>query len=399
MIKSLRLGSARAAVALAFLSVLSLAAPALGAGSMPIIAYMGPVVESMTLADYKTMSQCGFTHTINIYNNVGKAKSDMTLANNAGLKVFVHTPQLISNPAATARQLMSAPALAGYFLADEPGVNDLAGLKAKVSSIQAVDKTRPCYVNLHPYYDAAQLKFTGANTYPEYLRAASGMGLPQISFDFYPITKKGLRDNWFYTLGEIRKESLRTNKPFWGYVLSVPHNDYPQPTLAMLRLQTYVNLAYGAQAIEFFTYRTPTDKNYDFHDAPIGLDGKKTRTYTLVQSLNKELKSVVTLFYGAEIKDIGHLVKIPTGAKRLDATPVNIGKIVAKGGEGALISTFENQGRTYMAVVNKDYKSSMTLTITTKSTSVVEITKSLQTAKMKQRYTVAAGDIVIFRLK
>lgn len=367
-------------------------------GQMPIIAYYGPVIEEMYLSDYQDMKDCGFTHTLNIYNSLEAAVKNVTLANKVGIKVYVHTPQLLSNPVITVQKLKSLPALAGYFLADEPIMTDIDKYVNMVKIVNRYDANHHCYINLHPYYNANQMKIIGARSYRTYLQSASQIGLPQISFDFYPVTNNGLRsDSWFYTLSEVRQESLRTNVPFWGYVLSVPHNDYPQPTLAMFRLQVYVNLAYGAQAIQYFTYKLPTDKTYSFHDAPIDAKDRKTKTYPLVKQMNNELKKVSSLFYGAKIESIGHLINIPSGCQKAKI-PQNIKNLSVKGQAGAVVSVFTNNGHKYLAIVNKDYVSTMTLKITAKNNAVKNISKQLVENSLKSSYTVQPGDIVLFRL-
>lgn len=367
--------------------------------TMPIIAYYGPVIENMTKSEYQVMKDCGFTHTLNIYNTVDDALKDLVTANTVGMKVYVHTPALLNNTAATVRQIKNSQALVGYFLADEPKIGDIKKYANIAKTVKGLDSGHSCYVNLNPYYSEGQMKSMGAQTYKTYMQRASQIGLPQISFDFYPVTKDGLRsETWFYTLKKIREESLRTGKPFWGYVLSVPHNDYPQPTLAMLRLQCYVNLAYGAQAIQYFTYKTPNDKTYSFHNAPIEKNGKKTATYALVKQMNKELKTVSSLFYRANIEQIGHLVVIPSDCQK-PQMPNGLKLLKVKGRAGAVVSVFNNNGHKYMCVVNKDYTESMTLTIGVNSKTVRYISKQLVESKPKTSYIVLPGDVALFKLQ
>lgn len=368
-------------------------------GQMPIIAYYGPVIEKMTLNEYSDLKVCGFTHSLNIYNTVEQALSDMTIANKVGIKVYVHTAALLKNTATTVIRLKNSMALAGYFLADEPTMADINKYMDMAAIIKRIDQRHECYINLHPYYSNDQMKSIGATSYSAYLHTASHIGLPQISFDFYPITKDGLcSETWFYTLNEIRRESLRTNVPFWGYVLSVPHNDYPQPTLSMLRLQVYVNLAYGAQAIQYFTYKLPQDKTYSFHNAPIDGNGKKTATYALVKKMNEELKKVAPLFYGARIEAIGHLIKIPSGCTKA-STPVHIKSLKVEGRSGAVVSVFNKNSHKYMAIVNKDYEHTMTLTLNAKSKVVKYINKELVESVPNASYIIQAGDMALFKLQ
>lgn len=369
------------------------------ADSMPIISFYGAIIwQKLTVDEYAAMKDCGFTHSLNFYETIDTALNDLQVANNAGVKIYVYSQQLLNNPASAVARLKNSPALAGYFLVDEPKATDISKYVNMVNTIKRVDSGHGCYINLLPYYGKEMLKDMAAQSYRAYLQAASQISLPQISFDFYPVTKEGLReDTWFYTLSEIREESLRTGRPFWGFVLCTPHSVYPQPTLATLRLQAYVNLVYGAQAIQYFTYKTPQDKSYDFHNAPIELNGRKTKTYLLVKQMNVELKNVSKLFYGATVTSIGHLIKIPSGTQRAK-TPSGVKRIKVVGNGGAVVTTFSNKGHKYLAVVNKDYEKSMTMEIVFTS-AAKHIDKKLAETTPKSAYTVEPGDICLFRLQ
>jgi hypothetical protein len=235
--------------------------------------------------------------------------------------------------------------------------------------------------------------------YKDYLQQTATIGLPFISFDFYPIMKSGIRPTWYSCLEDIRQQSLRTGKPFWAFALCTPHLDYPQPTIEMLRLQVYSDLAYGAQAIEYFTYWTPkVTEEWDFHDGPIGIDGQRTKTYTLVKRMNQELRGVLPLFDKAEVLTVNHLLKIPAGTTKLQRIPANIRKLKVVGRQGALISTFRKAGHLYMAVVNKDYESDMKLYISARS-NVTMLDKQLKETAVKSSYKVGGGDMLLFKLK
>ncbi len=211
--------------------------------------------------------------------------------------------------------------------------------------------------------------------------------------------KSGIRPTWYSCLEDIRQESLRTNKPFWAFALCTPHAVYPQPTIEMLRLQIYSNLAYGAQAIEYFTYWTPkATKEWDFHDAPISIDGRRTKNYELVKRMNQELRGLLSLFDKAEIQTVNHMIKIPEGTAKLQRPPTNIKKLKVVGNQGGLISTFKKNDHLYMAVVNKDYQRDLELYISAKS-SVKTLTKQLKEAAVKSYYNIGGGDILLFKLK
>ncbi len=170
--------------------------------------------------------------------------------------------------------------------------------------------------------------------------------------------------------------------------------------MGSLRLQIYSNLAYGAQVIQYFTYWTPrNNKEYDFHDAPISEDGKKTKTYALVQRMNRELKTVSKLFYGAQVTSVHHLGTIPDGTTRQTEMPVNLKLLKIVGRQGAVISQLTKNGLRYLAIINKSHEKQLTVRIRPRNSIPRHLTKTLKEEHMKSSYVVEAGDILFFKLE
>jgi len=310
---------------------------------------------------------------------------------------------MFEKPTQTARLLKKENGFFGYMIQDEPSLPEIRQRHHDITRLRQVDSTHVFYLNLLPYQRAEAewvRSVTKANSYTEYLQAASSTPSQQISFDHYPVTTTGIRTSWFHNLEMVRRESNRSGKPFWGFVLSVPHVDYPQPTTASLRLQIYSNLAYGAQAIQYFTYWTPrNNKEFDFHDAPISEDGQKTKTYALVQQMNRELKTVSKLFYGAKVTSVHHLGAIPVGTTRQTKMPVNLRSLKIVGRQGAIISQFTKNGKRYLAIVNKSHEKQLTVRLRPKNSIPRHLTKMLEEEPMQQSYVVEAGDILLFKLE
>lgn len=369
--------------------------------TMPIIAYWG-IPDSMTYERcFRDFRECGFTVSIYPYHSLEKMIEACRIAEKQGVKIIGRCPEQFDNPEKTATILKNAKGFMGYMIQDEPSVPDIRQRQKDILRLQAIDNNHLFYVNLLPFYKQEWfVPVAKVDTYQEYLDAAVTMSVQQISFDFYPVTNEGIRETWYDNLERIRKTSNKTAKPFWGFVLSVPHIVYPQPTIASLRLQIYSNLAYGAQAIQYFTYWTPTPtKEYDFHDAPIGLDGKKTKTYDVVQQMNRELKVISKLFYGAKVLSVHHLGAIPEGTTRQTTMPLNIRLLKIVGRQGAIISQLQKDGHRYLAIVNKSHEQPLTLRIRPRNDIPRHITKQLQEEAMKPSYTLSPGDIALFRLR
>lgn len=372
-------------------------------GEMPIIAYMGVPDWRTSDADFRTFAECGFNVSLYPYASLQLMVQACRYADKYGVKVLGKCPEMTSSPARAARTLKQERGFFGYFMQDEPGLPEISQRQQEIERLRSIDDTHTFYINLLPCYEQKPewiYSVTKSRSYDDYLRAASATSCQQLSFDFYPILNDSIRSTWYHNLEMVRRESLASGKPFWGFVLSVPHSAYPQPTLESMRLQAYSNLAYGAQAIQFFTYWNPSkDEGYDYHDAPISREGKKTRTYGLVQKLNSELKSVGRLFYGAKVTAVGHLGVIAEGTTRQTTMPENLSSLKISSSKGAVISQFEKTGHRYLAIVNKDYKKKMKVYVDVRNNVPRHLTKDLREQSVKASYTVEAGDILLFMLK
>ena len=377
---------------------------------MPIIAYFGVPDWQTTEGNFRVFSECGFTVSLYpFYPNLGQLQKACRYAEKHGVQVLAKCPEMITAPAHTANVLKKEKGFFGYFIKDEPSAPEIHIKEKEIVAIRRYDNEHPCYINLHPYYHEDWVEPTlKVKRYSDYLKIASAASCQQISFDFYPVTTAGIRPTWYQNLEMIRKESSSSGKPFWGFVLSMPHDVpytpntyYPAPTMASLRLQVYSNLAYGAQAIQYFTYWTPSnEEGFNFHDAPISRDGKKTKTYALVQQMNKELRKVSQLFYGAKVLSVHHLGgKLPQGTTLQKRMPLNLKTLKVISSKGAIISQIEKDGHRYLAIVNKDHEKSIKILIATRNDIPRHITKTLQEEPMDTSYNISPGDILILRLK
>lgn len=374
---------------------------AIGADAeMPIIAYMGVPNDQTSHQHFEDFSDCGFNVSLYGYASLRQLIEACNVAQQHGVRILGHCPETHDTPEQAAAALKDNKGFYGYVLQDEPSAAEIRERQKEITRLRSVDDTHCFYINLHPYYADWTLQHTKTRTYEEYLDAAVSTSCRQLSFDYYPVTRDGLRDGWYSNLEVIRAKSVKAGIPFWGFVLSVPHAIYPQPTIASLRLQVYSNLAYGAQAIQYFTYWTPQpDKDNDYHDGPVDQQGKKTKTYDLVKKMNTELKTVSQLFYGADVRSVRHLGTIAKGTKRQTRMPVNLRSLKISSREGAIISLFEKNGHQYLAVVNKDFLHEMTVSLKLRNDQPRHITKTLTEEAVKQNYTLPPGDILLFKLK
>jgi hypothetical protein len=116
--------------------------------------------------------------------------------------------------------------------------------------------------------------------------------------------------------------------------------------------------------------------------------------------MNRELKVVSKLFYGAKVLSVHHLgILLPMGTTHPQRTPVNLKSLKVVGTKGAILSEFTKNGHRYLAIVNKDHENSMTVRLSYRNTTPRQITKLLKENVPKTSYSVEPGDILLFILK
>ncbi|MEA4916101.1 beta-galactosidase [Proteiniphilum sp.] len=336
---------------------------------IPILGWYGVSPKDNTVERFKEQKESGITHNFTFYKNAEELATALDAAQKAGIKVIAHCPELEKEPEKTVKRFMNHPALAGYFLRDEPGRADFPELGAWAKRIQKVDNSHFCYLNLFPVY--APPAALGTDTYREYVQQfIEEVPLQLLSFDHYPIIldetgNRIVRNGWYENLEIFSEEAAKAGKPFWAFALTVAHASYPIPTIEEIRLQVFSNLAYGAQGIQYFTYWTPgTDEGFDFHHGPIDHDTRKrTEVFDRIKEMNREIRNLSKVFLNAKVVSIAHTGDIiPDGTKRQAKLP-DVIKMFETEGEGAIVSILEKGNDSFLVIVNRDFKKSMKVRI------------------------------------
>ncbi len=373
------------------------------AEQIPILAWYGVSPKESTVARYEELHQSGITHNFTFFDSVDELAIAMESAQKAGIKMIIHCPELEKEPEKIVRRFKDHPALAGYFLRDEPGRAAFPELGKWARRIQAVDDEHFCYLNLLPNY--ATKEGWGTETYREHVRLFIGeVPLQLLSFDHYPVVadtlgNRSLREGFYENLEIFSDEARKAGKPFWAFALTVAHKPYPVPTPAEISLQVYSNLAYGAQGIQYFTYWTPKPGTWDFHHAPIAYDTKKrTEIYDYITQMNREISALSGVFLNAEVISVAHTgEEIPYGTRRLEKLPDVITKFETAG-TGAIVSVLKKGSISYLVVVNRDFQQSMSATIEgdKRLNRVLKDGSVVRADAYINKLSVAPGDILVY---
>lgn len=369
---------------------------------VPILAWGGVPSNEATPARFAEIAEAGFTHSYSGMGNADAMQKALDTAHAAGVKLVISIPELQSDPEGTAKRFKNHPGNGGYFLRDEPDANAFAELATWAKRIQSVDNAHPAYVNLLPTYATPdQMKMP---TYPKYVeRFIEEVPVPMLSFDHYGIVQTdngdSVRGDYFYNLEVCSAAARKSGRPLWAFALSTAHNPYPIPTVAHLRFQVFNDLAYGAQAIEYFTYWTHKSEVWNFHQGPIESDGKRTPTYDRVKQVNGEIQKLRGAFIGSKLISVAQTGdSIPYGTTHFSPTaPV---KSLETPAGGAVVSVLEKGSARYLAVVNRDLHKPMRLSVTFDPAANVKIAAkngSLTSLKNSAKQCdIEPGDIAVF---
>lgn len=248
--------------------------------------WCAPPSEETNLQRYREIAECGFNVVLPPCGAWGVElnRQVLDLCQKTGLKAIVgdgrvlakqpDDPDFARNLDAVIAHYAHHPALAGYFLMDEPNASAFPLLGAVNRYLLQKDPKRLPYINLFPNY--ANEQQLGTKSYDEHVaRYIKEVQPALVSWDHYALFENGERDIYFENLEIVRRHCLQANLPFVQIVLTVPHGPYRDPDEADLRWQAYSTLAYGAKGILWFTYWTPPfDPQWRFRNAIIKEKGR-----------------------------------------------------------------------------------------------------------------------------
>lgn len=261
---------------------------------------------------------------------------------------------------ATVADYSGNPALWGYYVIDEPSAGSFNKIGEVNRHLLEKDPKHVPFVNLFPTYASKQQ--LGAFSYEQYVdEFCRVVGPKMLSYDHYALMADGsVRPDYFANLEIIRRQSIKHKVDFNYILLSVPHGPYADPAEGDIRWQASTALAYGARGLMYFTYTTPKDPQWDFHDAIIDANGKQTAKYAIAKKVNGEIKMLGPTLMRLKSVGVFHTHPVPDGCK-----PLPDGGLIQgiKGGEFVVGQFNSDDGFHYAMIVNNSPKKAAKATI------------------------------------
>jgi hypothetical protein len=317
----------------------------------PISFWCGPPPKFVNDQQYQRIADANFTLIMPSCSGGGTPADNRKVLDTAqafGLKAFLSDGRmpLSTSGSADAKQKLDAivadyaahPALAGYFITDEPGIAAFGGLGEVAAYLREKDPRHPAYINLLP-------NFALGAGYEQYLESFVAAVHPfALSYDHYHFLRNTDRPGFFENLDSVGRVARKHGLPFWNIVLAIRHLDYRELTEAEKRYEAMQTLAYGGKGLMWFTYWQPAADGA-WGDAIIDFDGTPTRQYDEIMRINHDVQAIGQHLLNADMLAIlPHDAKQPNLPARLDDGKVNVG--LFRSGENlyAMLSSLDYQG-------------------------------------------------------
>jgi hypothetical protein len=330
-----------------------------------IISYWcGPPAEAGHYdAQYAEVAKCNFNYADFPCTgaSVEQNKSILDACQKHGLKYLPADGRLLSkqpsdpmfaaNLDSVIADYSKHPALGGYFLTDEPGPDAFPLLGAVNQYLLKKDPERLPFINMLPtYVPPGYLSVS----YEEYIERFCKEVKPRLlCYDFYSLFEGQERPGYFANMEIIRKRGLKYDIPMGFIFQTTPHGTYRDPSETDLRWQVNTALAYGAKALFYFTYFTPTDKEANFHNGILDPSGKRTPHYDMAKRINAELKKIGPTLVQLKSTAVYHTAPAPEGTTQLPGeAPIQVD------GSAPLVLGFfkHDDGSDWAIVVNRDIR-------------------------------------------
>lgn len=373
----------------------------------PIVGYRAfNNMDLATTQNFRIMHDAGFNLSLTWMKSEDELQKTLDAMQGTGIKLFLYSAGVRADIAGSVKKYMGNPAVAGMTYRDEAPVDFFPTLYKSSREFYDTDTvpSQIFYSNLLPNY--ANAKSMGVDSYEKYIEDfVKVVQIPLLSYDYYPFIEKNgvttLSDGYYENFEQAASVVKKYGLTLWTFCLSSAHFSFPVPTQAMLSLEAFSGIAYGAQGIQYYTYAAIPDDGPDFHDSPIdGATGKKGAVWNRVRNVNQQIHAIEKYILGAHLVGAWHTgAKIPRGTKRLSASNLPNGiNYVYSDGMGVLVSHLQNGSDHYLMIVNRDWENSQKVTVD-KAAYVTQISQKGRIINHpSRRITLKPGSWALYKL-
>ena len=324
----------------------------------PIIAWHSLDEIHNTRQNYEMLSEAGFNLSLSFWASYKHVIEGLRESKGTGVNIIPCCMDMRDKPAEFALMVRRSKGIGLYYISDEPSYNDFFIVSKELELLRERDKRHMSYINILPNY--ASKEQLGKASYEEYLETYVDSVKPDfISFDYYPFVQGNYRSTFFNNLESVYSVCKKHNIPFWGFVRTGLTEDYYEPSEGKIRFQVFINMAYGAKGIQYFTYTTPRG----YKTAILDSSYNRTTLYYVIKSINNQIQKIAKYIRNASPEYIWHSDFIKHNPN-IDCVEI---ESADSEGKGFLCSVFKKGVKRYLMIVNKDYENSQKMVLLFKS--------------------------------
>lgn len=379
------------------------------------VGYYGFKPYNASLENYRKLADAGIK-AITIETDTDDYMQQLNWAHQVGMKGIMvvwpyaeryeYDPENYKGLDDIINELKDHPATLAYHIYDEPSTAMIPSLKIRKEKIESLDPVHPVYINLGP--DASP-QGLGVDYYHDYVEAfARDCKVKLLSYDMYPIRPEddpdypdGIVGYWYQCQEAVSSISKKYGIPFWGFAASCwidkEQHLFAKPTVENLRMQIYTNLAYGAQAQEYFTIVQYGGTDY----SPMLLDGTWTGAYDTLKEANLEMLKRGYIFTGCTMDRVRYTNLVPAHCQKLAQhdLPPQIASLSTKG--NGMVSFIENRGNEYVVVCNRSFDENNTLSLELNDMVYVIDREGafIECPAGESSFDMEAGDMLVIKVK
>lgn len=340
--------------------------------------YGPPAAKYLNDEQFKVIKDGNIDVIINVGPGVEQDKAGNTktldMAQKHGLKVYIYDGRVNESDdkiKAMVDDFKSHPALAGYYVLDEPDTARLASAIVMQNKVKALDPSKDAYINHLPDWAIDPKENYEHSFLPRYINGVGKEKLNYLAYDNYPF-KRGhrLEKTYFNNLEIIRRVGLKYNVKTSSCLQSFGMGfnnvvELRRPNADEMRMNVYSNLAYGVKNPVWYTYYTQDNltPKFTMYKCVIDSAGVKTDMYSPFQKLNGEMKQLGKTLINLDAMEVYHTGDSLWLGTKLPPADF-IAQVTDKKAE-VILSRFvdKTSGKQYLMVVNRSFKKPAQLTI------------------------------------
>jgi hypothetical protein len=340
--------------------------------------YGPPPAKLLNDEQYKTIRDAHVDVIFNIgpgvnHNREGNLKT-LDMASRHGLRVYTYDERINQGDEKIGEMVgdfKHHPALAGYYITDEPDTARLKSAVALMNKVKALDPAKDSYINHLPDWAIDDKENYESSFLPRYIERAGKENVNYLAYDNYPYKRKQkLEQTYFNNLEIIRrvglKYGIKTSSCLQSFGMGFSGVvELRRPNADEIRMNVYSNLAYGVKNPVWYTYYTQDNltSKVTMYKSIIDSVGVKTDMYEPFQKMNSEMKQLGKTLINLDAMEVYHTGDSLWLGTRLPPDHF-IAKISDKTAE-TILSRFKDKksGKQYVMVVNRSFKKSQPLDI------------------------------------